>query len=126
MRRRIARRNLGRAERYEMAALVRIAPEFGALAAPHVPFQFVDRRPLGSPHDVERDGLVRVAAKASDFKIAVTCIERVAQGRRWLRRTLKAEHALVPRLAGELVGFLACLGRPLRCRLDRCAVNGLA
>jgi hypothetical protein len=33
--------------------------------------------------------------------------ERIAERWRWLRRTLKAEHALIPRLAGEPVGFLA-------------------
>jgi hypothetical protein len=43
-----------------------------------------------------------------------------------LRRTLKAEHALVPRLDGEPVGFLARFRRPL-CRCpDRRAVDGLA
>ena len=51
-------------------ALVRIAPDFGALAAAHVAFQFMDRRCLRSPHDVERDGLMRVAAKAFHFEIA--------------------------------------------------------
>lgn len=38
----------------------------------------------------------------------------------------RAEHALVPRIHGEPVGFLACLRRLLRRRPDRCAVNGLA
>ena len=50
---------------------------------------------------------MRVAAKASDFEIAVPGIERVAQRRRWLRRTLKAEHALVPRL-DRRAGRLPC------------------
>src|SRR6476660_3449463 len=66
---RITGRNLGRPQRHQMAALVRIAPDFGALAAAHVALQLMDRRRLRSPHDVERDGLVRVAAKAFHFEI---------------------------------------------------------
>jgi len=109
-----------------MAALVRIATNLRAVLASHVPFQLMDRRCLRSPHDVEGNGLVGVAAQAFHFEIAVPGIEGAAQRGRWLRRTLKAEHALVPRLAGEPVGVLACLGGPL-CRCpDRCAVNGLA
>ena len=95
------------AQRYEMAPLVRIALKLGAIPAPHVAFEFMDRRRLRSPHDVERDGLMGVAAQTFHFEIAITGIERVAERGRWLRRTLKAEHALVPRLAGEPVGFLA-------------------
>ena len=109
-----------------MAPLVGIAPDFGALAAAHVAFEFMDRRYLRSPRDVEGNGPVSVAAKATDFEIAEPGVDRIAQRRRWLRRTLKAEHALVPRLDGEPVGFLACFRRPL-CRCpDRSAVNGLA
>ena len=109
-----------------MAPLEGIAPHFGALATAHVAFEFMDRRCLRSPHDVERHGLVRVAAEAFYFEIAKPGVDGVAQRGRWLRRTLKAEHALVPRLDGEPVGFLACFRRPL-CRCpDRCAVNGLA
>ena len=67
---------------------------------------------LGPPHDVERDGLMNVAPEAADLKIGVARIERVAEGRRGLRGTLKGEHALRPGFAGELVGFLARLGRP--------------
>src|SRR6476660_1032864 len=89
-----------------MTPLVRIAPDLRAVFASHVAFEFVNRRCLRSPHDVERDGLVRVAAKTTDFKIAVPGIERVTQRRRRLRWSLVAEHAHVPRFAGELVGFL--------------------
>src|SRR6476620_8401597 len=99
-----------------MASLVGIAPDFGALAATHVAFEFMDRRCLRSPHDVKGNGLVGVAAKAFHFEIAKPGFDRVAERRRWLRRTLKAEHALIPRLAGEPVGFLACFRRPFsRC-----------
>ena len=76
---RIAGRNLGSAQRNQMASLVGIAPDFGALAAPHVAFQFMDRRCFRSPHDVEGNGLMRVAAEALYFEIAVPGIERVAQ-----------------------------------------------
>ena len=119
----IARRDLGRAQRHQMAPLVGIAPDLRAVLAPHVAFQFMDRRRLRSPHDVERDGLMRVAAKAFHFEIAEPGVDRVAQRGRWLRRTLKAKHALVPRLDGEPVGFLARFRRPLCRRPDRCAVN---
>src|ERR1700730_4345526 len=44
---------------------------------------------------------------ASDFEIAVPSVERVAQSRRGLGRSLVAEHALVPGLAGEPVSLLA-------------------
>jgi hypothetical protein len=102
-----------------MAALVRIAPHLRAVLAPHVSLQLVDRGRLRAPHDVERHRLVRVAAKAFDFEIAVARIERVAQRRRWLRRTLKPEHALIPRLDGEPVGFLAaCFARSAAARTD--------
>ena len=54
------------------------------------------------------NGLVRVAAKAFHFEIAITRVEGIAERGRWLRRTLKAEHALVPRLDGE-PGRLPCV-----------------
>jgi hypothetical protein len=69
---------------------------------------------------------MRVAAKAFHFKIAKPGVERIAQRRRWLRRSLIAEHALVPRLDGELVGLLAGFRRPLRRRPDRRAVDRLS
>jgi hypothetical protein len=70
-------------------------------------------------------GLMRVAAKAFHFEITKPGVDRVAQRRRWLRRPLNAEHALVLRLAGEPVGFLACCGPLCRCP-DRRAVDRLA
>jgi hypothetical protein len=75
----------------------------------------MDRRCLRSPHDVEGNGLMRVAAKAFHFEIAMTGIEGIAERGRWLRRTPKTEHALVPRLDGEPVSILTCVRRPL-CR----------
>ena len=111
------------AQRHEVAALVRIATNLRAVLAPHVAFESMDRRCLRSPHDVEGNGLMRVTAKTFHFEIAEPGVDRVTQRGRWLRRTLKAEHALVPRLDGEPIGFLARFGRPL-CRCpDRRAVN---
>ena len=75
---RIARRDLGGAQRDQMAALVGIAPDYGALAAAHVALQFMDRRRLRSAHDVEGNRLVRVAAKAFHIEIAKPGVDRVA------------------------------------------------
>ena len=63
-----------------MAALERTTLQFGAVLAAHVPLQLVNRRRLRSPDNVERDGLVRVAAEAADFQIAVTRVERPRVG----------------------------------------------
>ena len=104
-----------------MAPLVGMAAHFGALAAAHVAFQFMDRRCLRSAHDTEGNGLMRVTAKAFHFQICKPGVDRVAQRGRWLRRPLKAEHALVPRLDGEPVGIFA----GLRC-LFRGSPNGHA
>jgi len=51
--------------------------------------------------------------------IKIPGIERIAERGRWLRRSLKAEHPLVPRLDGEPVGLLAGFGRPLCGRPNR-------
>ena len=71
-----------------MVALVRVAPNLRAILASHVEFQFMDRRRLRPPHDVEGDSLVGIATEASDFEKSVTSIERVAQSRRGLGRSL--------------------------------------
>jgi hypothetical protein len=39
----------------------------------------MDGRGLRPSHDVERHGLMRVAAEASDFEIEVTSIEGIAE-----------------------------------------------
>jgi hypothetical protein len=49
------------------------------------PFQFMGRRGLRSPRDVEGNGPMRVTAKAFHFEISVTHIERAAQRRRHLK-----------------------------------------
>ena len=86
----------------------------------------MDRRCLRSPHDVEGNGLMRVAAEAFHFEIAIARVDRVTQRGRWLRRTLKAKHALIPRRDGEPVGGLTGFRRPLCRRPNGCAVNRLA
>ena len=53
-----------------------------------------------------------MAPEAAHFEVAIPGIERVAQRRRWLSRSLKAEHAPVPRLAGELVRLPCGLPSP--------------
>ena len=70
--------------------------------------------------------MMRVTAKAFHFEIAVPGIERVTERGRWLRRSLKAEHALVPRLDREPVGLFARFRRPPCRRPNGRAVDGLA
>jgi hypothetical protein len=73
----------------------------------------MDRRRFRTTHDVEGDGLVGVATEASDFEIAVTSVKCIAERRRRLGRSLKAEHAFIPGFASEAVGHLARLSGPL-------------
>jgi hypothetical protein len=73
----------------------------------------MDWRRLRSPHNVERDRLMRVAAQAFDFEISIASVESIAECRGRLRRSLKAEPALIPRLAGEPIRLLARLSGPL-------------
>src|SRR5262249_42936660 len=100
-----------------MAALVPIATHLRAVLAAHVSFKLVGRR-LRSPHDVERDGLVRVALKTADLEVAVAGVKGIAERWRRLRRALEAEHALIRRLDGGPVGVLARGLRALSRRPD--------
>lgn len=97
-----------------MATLIWIAPHLRAVLAPQVALQLMDRRHLGSPHDIESDGLIGFAAEALHFQIHVARVESVSERGRWLSRTLEGKHPLVPRFAGKPVGHLARLRRPLR------------
>ena len=67
---------------------------------------------------------MRVAAQAFHFEIAEPGSEGIAEGRLRLRRTLKAEHALVPCVDGEPVGYLARFRCPFSRRPNRSAING--
>ena len=86
----------------------------------------VDGRRLRSAHDVERDGLVRVAAEAANFEINISGIERIAERGRRLRGAAIAEHSLSPRFAGKAVGFLAGGGGAFSRGPDGRAENGVA
>jgi hypothetical protein len=109
-----------------MATLERVALTLGAVTAAHIALQFVDRRRLSSAHNVERDGLMGVSAQAFNFKVEVAGIERIAQCRGGLGRTLIGDHAFIRCLAAELIGFLARLrGALLRCAYRR-AVDALS
>src|SRR3954468_12905844 len=115
--------NLGWPQCHEMAALVGIAAQLRAVLAAHVALQLVNRRRLRTPDDIQRHGLVGIAAETPHFQIEVSGAQRVADGRRGLGRTLVAEHARVPGLAGEQVGFLAGFLGTLRRHPDRSAVE---
>ena len=69
---------------------------------------------------------MRIAAEAADFKIRIAGIEGIAQRGRRLRRSLEREHALVPGVAGELVGFPTRFRRALGRYADRGAVKPVA
>jgi hypothetical protein len=71
----------------------------------------MDRRCLRSADDVERDGLMRVAAEAADLKISAPGIQGIADGGGRLRRTLVAEHAVIPSLASRSATLRASLAR---------------
>ena len=86
----------------------------------------MNRRRLRPPDDVQRDGLVGVAAETFDFEVMVAGVERIAEGRGRLRWTLVAQHALVPGDICQTVGFLARFLGTLRRSADRTAVDGLS
>jgi hypothetical protein len=92
------------AERYSIAANLR------AILAAHIPLQLVYGSRLRPADDVQSPRLMGVAAEAADLEVEISGIQCVAQSRRWLRRSLVPEHALVPNLAGQLVRNFARFG----------------
>ena len=84
----------------------------------------MDRRCLRPAHDVQRHRLMRVAAQAFHFEIAKAGVDSITQRGRWLRRPLEAEHALVPRLAGQTVSGLARFRCPFGSGANGRAVYG--
>jgi hypothetical protein len=94
---------------------------------------------LWPPHYTRRNGLARVATETPHFKVQVAGVQRVTQGglyalgthdqkkadckngggRRRLRRSLVAEHAIIPRLTRQPVGLLAGLLGTLGGHADR-------
>src|SRR5258707_15116644 len=109
-----------------MARLGGIHPGHGAVTAAHVALQLRDGRRFRPSYDIQRDWLMHVAAKAFEFKIEVTSVEGVAEGRGGLGRSLKVEHALVPGLAGQPISMLSRLGCPLGRRPERAAIDRLS
>jgi hypothetical protein len=74
--------NLRLTQRHQMAPLVGVTADLRVVLAAHVPFEFEDRHALRAAHDVEGDGLVRVAAQAADLdEVAAAGVERVPQRR---------------------------------------------
>lgn len=73
---------LGRPQRHQMAALVGISTDLRTVPAAHIAFQLVNRRCFRPADDVQRHGLMGVAAKAFDFEIGEAGVEVVAQDRR--------------------------------------------
>jgi DNA invertase Pin-like site-specific DNA recombinase len=49
----------------------KIAPNLRAILAAHIPLQFVDERRLWPTDDVQRHGLVGVAAETTDLKVEI-------------------------------------------------------
>ena len=83
-----------------MTVLIRVALLAGVALAPHVAVEFVDRRPLRPPDDIQRDSLVGLAAEALHLEVSVSGVERVAERRGRLGRPLEGEHVGLTRLAG--------------------------
>ena len=109
-----------------MASLERSPLQLRAILASHVALQLVDWRRPGSADDVERHSLMRATAQAFHFKVKVIGIECVAQRGRRLRRSLKAEHPLVPRLARQTVGRPSDFCRSFCGGTNRRAINAFA
>jgi hypothetical protein len=80
-RRRIAGRDLSGAKRDRVAALVRKAANGRAILAAHIALKLVDRRGLRPADDVERDGLMDLAAEAPDLEKTIAGVERITERR---------------------------------------------
>jgi len=96
------------------------------ILATHVTLKLVYRRPFRPANDVERYGLIGIASEAANLKIAVARVQRIAEGGRWLRRPLKGQHAHVPSLAGEAIGFETSFFCHLRLMADSGSMERLA
>ena len=65
-----------------MASLVGVTADLRAILATHVALKLMDRRRLRPANDIERNGLMGIATKATYFKIEIARVDRVAQRRR--------------------------------------------
>ena len=122
--RRVARGNLGRPQSHELAALVGVAAELRTIFAAHIALEFVDRRGLPSPDDIQRDCLVGIATEAVHFEITIP--GRVTDRGRRLCRPLIAEHSRIPCLTGEPIRLFTRSPGPIRCGADLAAVDPLS
>jgi hypothetical protein len=86
----------------------------------------MDRGRPRPANDVERYGLVHLAAEAFYFEIWIAAIEGVAKRRRGLGRPLESQHALAPGDAGEMIRDSAGFRGLLRRMPDGCAVDALS
>src|ERR1700751_5742078 len=101
-----------------IAAAVVVA---GALIATAIGLthRYLIARGLWSPHDVQRYGLVGVAAKAADFEISEASVESITERWRRLHRSFVTKHPLIPSDArsarcnrgGQSAGALRCWHR---------------
>ena len=89
-----------------MAALVRVAPDFGALAAAHVAFEFMDRRCLRSPHDVEGNSLPSTIEYPSWCPCERGCLFIVAGGKPLPIAVDSATAKTETQLTGQVFGDL--------------------
>jgi hypothetical protein len=101
-----------------MAALIGMASNLQTILAAHVAFQFVDRGRLCPAHNVQRHGLMSVAAETADLKVEISGVEGVAERQGRLGWAFVSEHALIPSLAGEPVSFVARLARSAEARME--------
>jgi hypothetical protein len=62
-----------------MTALEGATLPLRTVLASHVTLQLVDRRSLRPPDDVERNGLMRVAAQAPDLEIPEARVKSIAE-----------------------------------------------
>jgi hypothetical protein len=125
-RRRIKGRYLCRPQCDKVTALVGISPDLRVPCSACNAPKFVNGRCLRSAHDVQRYGLMGIAAKAADLKVEISRVQSVAEAGRWLSRSFETEHALVPGDTRQTVSFLPSLGRALRRMPNRTAVDALS
>lgn len=93
-RRRITRCDLGRPQSYEVAALKWITTDLRAVFAAHVALEFMDGRCLRPADDVQRNSLMRIAAKTTNLEVEVAGVQGIPECRRGLRRSLVTQQRI--------------------------------
>ena len=74
-----------------MAALIGIAANLRAILAAQVSLQFVDRRRFRPRNDVQRHGLVGVAAEAADLEVEIPAVAPLRAAGFWKIESLSNE-----------------------------------